>query len=77
MELVKNLHGASAMKLSPYTKAVLAAYRELKAAGKSYEEIRSDPRALEMAGSAKIDHQRQEQNQLDVLDSLAEKEKSP
>lgn len=32
------------MKLSPYTKALLAAYRELKAAGKSYDEIRSDPR---------------------------------
>ena len=52
MELVKKLHGNTPMKLSPYTKAVLAAYRELKAAGKSYDEIRSDPRALEIAGTA-------------------------
>lgn len=28
------------MKLTPYTKALLAAYRELKAAGKSLDEIK-------------------------------------
>ena len=58
MELVKKIYGKTLMKLSPYTKAVLAAYRELKAAGKSYDEIRSDPRVLEIAGTAKRDKER-------------------
>lgn len=63
------------MKLSPYSKALLAAYRDLKRAGKALDEIK------EQVGQANFDalhefHKRQEQIQLKRLEEMQQKEAS-